>query len=361
MNDARFQGEDELAGRSGLPAGGDLLPPVEPPSAGFIIQLFVVPALIVLAIVAVWLTVSSLMRTATDPKTLIEGLEHGPSVARWQRASELADMLRNERFVEFRRSPEAAEDLARILEREIDGASSTGGMDEGAIALRAFIARALGEFEVNDGIKALLKAADTSRDPAEQLVRYRALEAIAVRAYSLPRLDPPQSLSHSELEPTLFRLAGDDDPLIRRRTAFALGQLGTAAAVERLEVMVDDPDADTRYNAAVALAHRGNSSSAETLAEMLDPDELAGIRDESDEHSRELKRAVIVGNALKAAEELARRNSQADFSLIVEALERLTKADSETLAKAQLPPRVAFDAKRVLDQLPRTRAKSGAP
>ena len=36
--------------------------------------------------------------------------------------------------------------------------------------------------------------------------------------------------------------------------------------------MVDDPHADTRYNAAIALAQHGNVAAIPTLAEMLDPD-----------------------------------------------------------------------------------------
>ena len=42
--------------------------------------------------------------------------------------------------------------------------------------------------------------------------------------------------------------------------------------------MVDDPDAGTRYNAAVALAHRGDAKSIDTLTEMLDMNEQAGVR-----------------------------------------------------------------------------------
>ena len=354
MIDSHTPTEEPAIGASRAAAGDDLLPPVEPPSAGFIIQLFVVPALIVLVIVSVWFTFSWLVRrTSTRPQDLIQGLEQGPSIARWQRASELANMLRNERYAEFKQSPAAAQQLAGILDREIEEARSGGGMDEGEVALRSFLARALGEFEVNDGIDVLLKAAVTSRDPGEQLVRYRALEAIAVRAYNIQRVDPPQELTHSDLEPTLFRLAGDEDPLIRRRTAYALGQIGTPPSIDRLEVMVDDPDPDTRYNAAVALAHHGNAKAAETLAEMLDPQELASVREETDDQERAFKRAVIVSNALQAAQELARQNQDADLSLVVDALERLARADADILASAQLPSRVAFDARRTLEILQR--------
>jgi HEAT repeat protein len=358
MNDFQLPENNQQAGPARPAAGVDLLPPVEPPSAGFIIQLFVVPALIVVVIVFVWLAFSWIVRTASRPEEVIQGLEAGPRVARWQRASELADMLRNKRFADFRRSAKAAAHLSGILDREIDQAGAAGGMAEGEVALRAFLARALGEFDVNEGIDVLLKAAETSRDPAEQLVRQRALEAIAVRAFNLQELDPPQALSHPGLEPTLSRLAGDEDPLIRRRVAFALGQIGTPACIERLEVMVDDPDADTRYNAAVALAHRGNDRAGETLAEMLDLEESAGLKEETDEQSRAMKRAVMVSNALKAVEELGRKNPDADLSVVIEALEQLAEANSETLTNAQLPPRAVSDAAHVLKVLNASQAEA---
>ena len=188
-------------------AGDDLLPPVEAPSAGFIVQLFVVPALIVLIVVSVWVMFSWLVhRTTMRPEDLIDGLQ-GSSVARWQRASELADMLRSERFADFQSSSAAAAKLAAILDREIDAANSDGGMDEQAVTLRYFLCRALGEFRVVDGTDVLIKAATTNRDPEEQIVRRGAIQAIAIRAFNLSHLQPPRPSSDSELEASLFRLA----------------------------------------------------------------------------------------------------------------------------------------------------------
>jgi HEAT repeat protein len=333
-----------------VPAGDDLLPPVEPPSAGFIIQLFVVPALIVMVIVAVWFTFTWLVRRTT-PEAVVQGLEHGPSVARWQRASELADMLRNRRFPEFKRSSKAADNLARILERELEAASSAGGMEEEQITLRYFLTRALGEFEVQEGLDALLKAAETDRHPSEQLVRSGALEAIAVRAYNLHQLDPPQELVSPELMTTLARLAKDDNPLIRSKVAYALGQIGSPAAIEQLELLVDDPDADTRYNAAVALAHHGNGQAVDTLAEMLDLTELPNRSADAQDADQALRRAVIVGNALQAVEVLAQKNQIVEFGPVIDSLEQLAAADAATLKELQLPARILSDARRTLESL----------
>jgi len=326
-----------------------MLPPVEPPSARFIIQLFVVPAIIVLLVVAVWIGVTWLVRRTTmQPEDLIAGLETS-SVARWQRASELADLLRNERFKEFRHDEKAANQLAAILDREVDAAEGGKKMDEEAVMLRYFLARALGEFEVDAGTASLLKAAKTDRDPQEALVRRGALQAIAVRAYNLSQLEPPQSLVDPNLEPTLFELAGDENPLVRSETAYALGQIGTTTALAQLEKMLLDPHPDTRYNAAIALAQHGNVTAIPTLAEMLDPEEMSSVREEPNEAAQFYKRSLIVTNALEKAEQLHGEQPDADFAPVVEVLETIIAAPPESLQEARFHDSVVPRAKEVLE------------
>src|SRR5690348_13895689 len=62
------------------------LPPVEPPSAGFIVQLFVIPAVIVAIIVVVWALFSWLAHTGSDPKAYVEAMKRD-NESRWQAAS----------------------------------------------------------------------------------------------------------------------------------------------------------------------------------------------------------------------------------------------------------------------------------
>jgi HEAT repeat protein len=347
MNDSSLFSNEHRTIESRPPLGEDLLPPVEQPSARFIIQLFVVPALIVLLIVAVWLAFNWLVRrTELGPEQLIQGIEQGPNVARWQRARELADMLQDKRYPEFRQSHKSAAELARMLDREIDQPQGK----EADVEFRKYLVRALGEFDVEEGTDVLLKAAKTNRDPADQKVRDAAIQAIAVRAYNLSKLKPPVQLTSAELEPTLLELAADTDPVIRFQTAYALGHIGTPAAIKQLEVMVDDPDAGTRYNAAVALAHRGNVKSIDTLTEMLDMNELAGVRNEKEE-GKQFKRTVLIVSAIDAAHALARQNSKANLASITSALEQIARADKETLKKAYIAPRIVSDAKVALELL----------
>jgi hypothetical protein len=362
MTESQYRPDDPSA--NGWPhraaSGEELLPPVEPPPASFILQLFVIPALIVVVLLAVWQVPKWLVeRTSVDPEQLIQRLEQGSSIARFQTAFDLASKLRDNQFKQFRRSPKAAKDLAGILERQIDEGGDTGGMSDDNVRFRAYLARALGELEVQEGVDALIKAAETNRDPREQMVRDNAVQAIAVRAYKLHELDPPQDLTDPDLQPAMSRLAGDEDPLIRKETAFALGKIGTPWAIERLESMTGDPNADTRYNAAVGLAVHGNAKAISTLAEMLELTDLPSVQEETTDDKKTTnvarlnKRALIVNNAIYAAHELAQKNPSADFAPIVASLEQIVAANKEALQQARIPAVVVPRASVLLSELKR--------
>lgn len=355
MSDAPWPDDNSRIGPEKPPSvsGEDLLPPVEPPSASFILQLFVVPALIVLVIVAVWLTFSWVVHRASGrPEDLVQRLQQGSSIARWQRASELADMLRNDRYRDFRTDSASAAKLAAILDKEIDAASGGNGMEEQAVMLRYFLCRALGEFQVPDGLDVLIKAARTNRDRNERVVRRGAIEAIAVLTFNLRSLEPPQEVVSPVLESALVELAADEDELIRSETAYTLGRIGTPACLEELESLVDDPHADTRYNAAVALAHHGRAKAVETLAEMLDPAETRSVQEEPDVRDQLAKRALIMSNAMRATEELAAKNPDADLSEVIRALNELIDANQAELQQVAIDPRrVQVAAKRTLEAI----------
>ena len=101
----------------------ELLPPVTPPTGRFIVQLFVIPAVIVTVIVLLWLLVAGVvLRRSGNPDELIRSLS-GLSGDRWQNAQQLADMLRDERYGQFKQNKSAAGQLAQIIQRERGGAA----------------------------------------------------------------------------------------------------------------------------------------------------------------------------------------------------------------------------------------------
>src|SRR5438309_7772813 len=77
----------------GPPALPDL-PPVEAPSAGFVLQLFVIPAVVVAVVIVVWLLFGKLAGGERDAMEYVRQLRH-PS-ANWRSAFELASLIQND-------------------------------------------------------------------------------------------------------------------------------------------------------------------------------------------------------------------------------------------------------------------------
>ncbi len=303
----------------------ELLPPVEPPSAGFILQLFVVPAIIVLAVVLLWLLVTTLATQGDQDPTKIVAALRSSNQTRWQKAEELANMLRLEkRYPELKRNTELATELAKLLDEEVEA----GLDDKNSISLRYYLCRVLGEFYVDDGVEVLLKTART--DP-ERDVRREAINALAVLSTGLASLDPPETIDHPELVDTFAALADDQDDLIRSQTAFALGVFALTPDADpllttELEQLVDDLYSDTRYNAALALARQGNLKSLGAVTEMFDPEALAlsTASEQGGVKMQVFKRDTMIKNALDASETLMDKSPAADFDGLRAAIEKFT-------------------------------------
>jgi HEAT repeat protein len=302
-------------------ASGEVLPPVEPPSAGFILQLFVIPGVIVAIIVLVWLLFSHLAQMGrSDPKAYIAALDRN-NEGRWQAAFNLANDLHNEKGPQYealRGDANLAQQLGDILLREIEA----GSMQEQAVTFRIYLCRALREFYVPHGLPALVKAAGTERDAKEAEVRWAALESIAVLVENVRQKDPAANLDEAELEPMLLRAARESEPMVRKRAAFVLGVVGGRQALEELRSRVSDSYPDVRYNAATGLARHGDPAAIQVLVEMLNPEEKAGIKVELEEQAKGQKGARIVENALRAARQLHAKNPAADVSALESAVEQ---------------------------------------
>lgn len=310
----------------------DRLPPVEPPSAGFIVQLFVIPALIVVIMLALGAGIKWLVERDNDPDAYVAALGRD-SAFRWQAANDLAELLRNPRYAKLKDDAHMAKQLAEILNREIDQAS----FDEKAIKLRVYLCHLLGEFHAPDVLDVLLKAAKTQRSSEEATVRFAALKGLAVWLDGSAAAAPRQV---QKLLPALLAASRDEEPLLRSTAAFALGATDDAEAQKRLERMLVDRYPDVRYNAATMLARRGDAAAADVLMEMLDAEQVQALEKEAEAQARSFKRHLILVNALRAAKDLAQKNKEADLRQLTEAVKRLTVAE--------LPAEIRVQAKEVL-------------
>ncbi|HUY31706.1 MAG TPA: HEAT repeat domain-containing protein [Pirellulales bacterium] len=305
----------------------DQLPPVAAPSAGFIVQLFVIPALIVAIIFAIGWGIKWLADRGADPSAYVAALKRDND-GRWQAAHDLADVLRNPRNDHLKDDPALAADLVDALRTQID----LGRLDEQAIELRIYLCNALGEFRVPGVVDILVKAIRLERDPREANVRMAAVKAVAVYLSQVPRAlraDPPALL------PAIVESSRDERPLMRSTAAFALGAHAGKEATRRLVAMLNDSYPDVRYNAATMLAVQGDLRAADTLLEMLDPAQRVAVETEEQPASRDFKRQLILINALRASKELAVKDPAADLSALRAAVEKLSRADSPAQVRTQ--------------------------
>jgi hypothetical protein len=271
------------------------LPPVEPPSAGFLVQLFLVPGLIVAIIVGVWLTFHWLAHLGQDPQAYVRTLRRD-NEGRWQAALNLANDLRGPGGATLKADDSLAGELGRILEDE----AKSGRTGEQSQMLRVYLCRALGEFTTS---KALAPLVARSKDTANPQVARAAIEALAVLSTTLASAGQPAD--GAELADAVVAASRSEDAGLRSAAAFTLGVVGkngAGQAVDRLGNLLGDASDDVRYNAAIALARLGNDSALDTLGEMLSlPDEpvpAAAARDDAAQ-SKRYKRALVVLNALR--------------------------------------------------------------
>ncbi len=317
---------EELARRTAL--DDKPLPPVEPPSPGFILQLFVIPMIIVSIIVMVWLMFSWLAHMGSNPRELVRDLKN-PNEASWQRALTLADLLRNPDHEDLKRDVGMARELASVLESQLAEES----FDETSIRLRMFLCRALGEFKVPEVLPALLQAATIERNPAELDVRRTALEALALYATN----NPDESLATNPQCMEAIKLASRERSDVagekqiradlRSTAAYVLGVIGGEEALDRLVILLDDPYTNTRYNAAAGLCRHGDSRAIPVLLEMLDPENTAAVSDEAHDSGKDWKRLQVINTGIRGAGQLAQKGSPDSLQPIREALQRII--DSE--------------------------------
>lgn len=119
----------ENADNAELPAAAEFLPPVEPPSAKFIVQLFVVPGLIVAAIVGVWLLFGKLASAEQDWQALVADMKSSNEHRRGRGAMGLAQALavdqnRKSEGPRLTTNPQVAQELSALLSDTLKSSSN---------------------------------------------------------------------------------------------------------------------------------------------------------------------------------------------------------------------------------------------
>lgn len=270
MGQLTGNGEARQYAPDGLP--GDL-PPVEPPSAGFIVQLFVIPAAIVAVVVVVWLLFGKLAGGERDAMDYVQTIKDANENRRWRAAFELGTLIHNDN--RLARDPALLGALTDLLTAEL-------AKPQGDEKTKQYLAASLGTFRT---LEAQAPGAARKADPIAALtaalsadqplsVRMAAAESLARQA---ARLD--ESLDDEAAVRALSEAGKEDDPDLRQRATFALGFFGGTPAVQALRRRLGSDDAFVRYAAAVHLARRGDVLAKPVVQEMLSPKDLrAAVR-----------------------------------------------------------------------------------
>ena len=286
-------------------------------------QLFVVPLVIVVVIVIVCLMFNWLAHLGSRPEQLVDDLTR-LNAGSWQKALTIANLLCDRQQAELRRNPGLANRLSEILNEQIE----QGGLEPEQLKLRVYLCRALGVFEIEEGLPVLVKAAATQRDLSEIEVRKAAIEAIALRAEGMPN-GPAVLQQDGPLMQTLLTAASQQigsppetelDAQLRSRAAFTLGVIGGPESRDQLARMLSDADLTVRCNATTGLARHGDTRCVERLAEMLQPDRLRQV---DGQRLDDTTLTTVLRNALRATVQLAQQNPSLDLTAIQQAVTEL--------------------------------------
>lgn len=251
------------------------LPPVRPPSAGFLLQLFVVPAIIVAAVIAVWALFGKLAGGDVDWRVLVEEIKSPNKHRRWRGALGLAQMLkadqdRGEAGARLAENEKVAEALCGLLREGLNSRSAS----EDDLKQQEFLARTLGMIDVPGTVVPVLQEA--MRPGHDREVRKNAIASLAMiagraaeRPDDAPGPDVEELAGFPSLVDDLLAVSADGEPLIRQLAAYSLGLLPSEASRQRLEVMLADSDEKTSVNAAVGLARQDSTAGLEVFRRQL--------------------------------------------------------------------------------------------
>jgi len=310
------------------------LPPVAPPSAGMIVQLFLVPALIVAVIVGVYALFGRVASQELDWRQLTTDVRSENPHVRWRGALGLAQMLdadaqRGDQSQHLSERPEIAEALASLYSSLI----TRNSLSEEELKQVEFLSKALGRMKVPEIIVPVLRS---GMEPERNHdVRKHSLIGLAMLAGTLGKNSTLQN--NSEFIRQLIDISRESDPLFRHQAAFDLGLLPTPAAMERLEVLLEDPDQMVRANAAIGLARNNRMEGLPVFHELLqeavewklNPSEVKT----PEEEATYFERMLMLLNSIKALTQLHPELSADERASIVKELDAVTQSTRDAVLR----------------------------
>jgi HEAT repeat protein len=300
------------------------LPPVEPPSAGFIVQLFVVPAIIVAAVIGLYLLFGKMAAGDTDWRQLVSDIKSDNPNVRWRAALNLAEGLdadeaRGTDGQHLASIPEIATALNDLTLQQLQ---STTRNDEQQQQL-AFLLKALGRMDAVEQIRpALLKSLDETSETETRKHGLQAVAMVAGRRHARKDL-----LVDGDLSDSVITASESADAVLRQHGAFTLGLMSGPAGEARLAELLEDPDEMTRINAAIGFARNGSSRGLDVLMQALQRSgDWPGQPNSAREVEASFEKQLILKNTLHAVEQLGPGLNAADRDAVAVELKKLEES-----------------------------------
>jgi HEAT repeat protein len=331
-------------------ASPENLPPVEPPSGRFVMQLFLVPGLIVAAVIGVWALFGQLSSGEHDWRQLITELRSSNEHRRWRGAMALAQVLRADTELgasgqKLASNPQISQELANVMMELLKGSQD----DKELVSQQSYVARTLGWLDTREIVTpALLEAMDAKHDP---LVRSDAMKAVAMIAGRLNVAG--KEFADEKVAERLIEVSQDSNPLLRQIAAYSLGLVVSDAADQRLQVMCEDKDINTGVNAGLGLVRKKHQAGIPVLVRMLQssmtpvaPDKMEG---ETDAERRVRADAQSTMNDVAAINAL--KGARSMVTLLNAEQHAVLKELCEKIAKESKIPRARIEAEETLRAL----------
>ena len=212
---------------------------------------FILPMLLVFGAIGVFLLFGLIAHEDKSVDEYLAEVTGGGINERWQGAFGLANKLAQDESLY--RDPGIARRIAAAL----------GHPSAQAPRVRTFLLLALGSVGHESSIPVVVEYLD---DPNSD-VRLNAIVAIS-------NIGGPAAIATA---PQVAERLKDDDETVRGYSAYVLGTLENGQVIKPLEVALNDPVGQVRWNAAVALARLGTDTGRAELHRMIDRDYLMTI------------------------------------------------------------------------------------
>jgi HEAT repeat protein len=227
------------------------------PYKNLFVPLIVVPAVIVGAIILVFLFFGAITGREASLSENVDRVVHGGQAERKQAAFNMVRQIAENRQAqgEGRTTPWPVE--TDFLPKLREAWTSTSAGDP---YIRLVLASLLAQLGDPEGVPNLLALLDTpAGEDADGSIRFNALANLG--ALGDPRAEAP----------AIRILQQGEDPGLRAVAAIALQKIPGAAGAAALKGALEDPLLEVRGNAALALATRGDPAGASVLRDLLDP------------------------------------------------------------------------------------------